>query len=71
MYPLNKKVKWLALKSILSARLYEGNLFLINSEDIQTSDPATLKAILEPYEKENLLIVTGLETDINFYEAAS
>ena len=71
MYPLNKKVKWLALKSILSARLYEGNLFLINSEDIQTSDPATLKAILEPYERENLLIVTGLETDINFYEAAS
>lgn len=71
MYPLNKKVKWLALKSILSSRLYEGNLFLINSEDIQTSDPATLKAILEPYEKENLLIVTGLETDINFYEAAS
>ena len=71
MYPLNKKVKWLALKSILSSRLYEGNLFLINSEDIQTSDPATLKAILEPYERENLLIVTGLETDINFYEAAS
>ena len=34
MYPLNKKVKWLALKSILSARLYEDNLFIINSEDM-------------------------------------
>lgn len=51
-FPVNKKLKWLALKTILSARLYEDSLFFINSESIELPEPRLLSAILEPYQHE-------------------
>jgi ribosomal protein L4 len=48
-YPLNEKVRLLALKTLLSARLFEEKLILIESESIDFGKTKFLNEIIAPF----------------------
>ena len=48
-FPINEKVRLFALKSLLSAKLYEERIILINSESIEYAKTKYLHEILAPY----------------------
>ena len=65
-YPLNEKMRLLALKSLLSARLYEEKVILIDSESIDFGKTKYLNEIVAPYQQDKLLFLTDFEVDKNF-----
>lgn len=48
-FPINEKQRLFALKSLLSARLYEERIILIENEDIEFPKTKFLHEILAPY----------------------
>ena len=48
-FPINEKVRLLALRTLLSAKLYEGKIILIDSEKIELPKTKYLHEILAPY----------------------
>ncbi len=70
-YPLNEKVRLLGLKTILSARLYEEKIILIDSEELEYGKTKFLKEIIKPFKEDKLLFLTGFEMDKNFELAAA
>jgi len=65
-FPLNEKVRLLGLKTLLSARLYEEKIILIDSEEIEYGKTKYLKEIIKPFKDDKLLFLTGFEFDKNF-----
>lgn len=48
-FPINEKIRLFALKSLLSAKLYEDKLILIDSEHIDYPKTKYLDEILSPF----------------------
>lgn len=69
-YPVNEKVRLLALKTLLSARLYEDKLILIDSEAIEYGKTKFLNEIVAPFKQDKLLVLTPFAVDRNFEIAA-
>lgn len=69
-YPINEKVRLLALKTLLSARLYEEKLILIDTESLDYGKTKYLNEIITPFKQDRLLLLTGFDVDRNFELAA-
>mmetsp|Transcript_24052 Transcript_24052/g.18347 ORF Transcript_24052/g.18347 Transcript_24052/m.18347 type:complete len:86 (+) Transcript_24052:493-750(+) len=65
-FPINEKIRLLALKSLLSARLFEEKIILIEDEHLEKPKTLLLNEILKPFGVDKLLFVTGFETQNNF-----
>lgn len=59
----------MALKSLLSAKLYENKLIFVNEEFIPHPKTTYLSAVIEPFKSERLLMLTPFEADENFSRA--
>ena len=70
-FPLNEKLRLVGLKTLLSARLYEEKIILIEDEKIDYAKTKYLNEILSPYKDDRLLFLTGFEVDSNFQQAAA
>lgn len=66
----NAKLRLKALKIMLSAKLYEDRLILIDSEELEHGRTAYLKEIVKPFGIDRLMFLTPFETDANFSRAA-
>lgn len=55
-----------AFKSLLSARLYEDKIILIEDEKIAYPKTNFLNEIIAPYRTDKLLFLTEFNTDPNF-----
>ncbi len=69
-FPVNEKVRLQALKAILSARLYEERIILIDSEKLDYGKTKYLSEIVAPYKQDKLLFLAPFEADENFSRAA-
>lgn len=58
-FPINNKLRLLALKTMLSAKLYEDKLIFIDSEAIEYPKTTLLEAIVKPYGSDKLCFVTS------------
>ena len=65
-----KKVRLQALKIMLSAKLYEGKITVIDSEALKYYKTRYLEAIMKPFEKDRVLILTDFTPDKNFMLAS-
>jgi len=65
-FPINEKIRLLALKSLLSARLFEEKIILIDTEELDYPKTKYLAEIVAPFQIDKLLFLTGFETDKNF-----
>ena len=70
-FPINNKVRLLALKTMLSSKLFEERLIIIDSEEIRYPKTTLLQAILEPYGIDKLLFLVPEKTNNNHFEMAS
>ena len=70
-FPLNEKVRMIGLKTLLSARLYEEKIILIDTESIEFAKTKFLSEIIKPFKTDKLLFLTGFDLDKNFERAAS
>jgi large subunit ribosomal protein L4 len=57
----NSKMRLFALKSLLSAKLYEERIIFINEETLKFPKTGYLKEIIAPFEKDKLLFLTSFE----------
>ena len=55
---------------MLSAKLYEDRIVLLDSESIEYAKTKYLQEILKPYMSDKLTFLTGFEADVNFSKAA-
>ena len=55
---------------MLSAKLYEDRIVLLDSEEIEYAKTKYLQEILNPYMSDKLTFLTGFDTDKNFELAA-
>jgi large subunit ribosomal protein L4 len=69
-YPLNEKVRLLGLKTLLSARLYEEKIILIDTEALEYGKTKFLNEIVAPFKQDKLIFLTPFEVDKNFENAA-
>lgn len=69
-FPINNKVRLLAIKTMLSAKLFEERLVFIDSEELEYPKTTFLKQILEPYGFDKLTFLTGENVCGNFSLAA-
>lgn len=69
-FPINSKLRLLAIKTMLSARLYEDRLIFIDSEAIEFPKTQMLKAIVEPFGMDKLCLLAPNNIDANFEKAA-
>lgn len=69
-FPVNHKLKLLALKTLLSAKLYEDKLIFIDSESLEFPKTQLLEAIVSPYGQDKLCFLTPQATNANFSFAA-
>lgn len=64
------KLRLKALKIMLSAKLYEGKLVLVDSEKLDFHKTKLLNEIAKPYQTDRLMFLTPFETDENFAKAS-
>ncbi len=64
-------MRLLALKTLLSEKLFEEKLIFIDTEALDFPKTQLLQAIVEPYGIDKLCFLTPTETDVNFKLAAS
>ena len=60
-FPLNEKVRLIGLKTLLSARLYEEKIILIDSESLEYAKTKYLNEIIKPFKTDRLLFLTGFD----------
>lgn len=68
-FPLNKKIRLLALKSSLTAKLVENKLIVIEKERYTTSHSAGFKEFFSFLKGNRALLVTGYEVNDAFSQA--
>ena len=56
---------------MLSAKLYEDRIVMIDSEEIEYLKTKFLFEILKPYQADRLTFLTGFDADDNFLQSAS
>lgn len=69
-FPINEKIRLFALKSLLSARLYEEKIVLVDSEALEYGKTKYLHEILAPYKQDKILFLTDFDADKNFQLAS-
>jgi large subunit ribosomal protein L4 len=69
-FPINEKVRLTALKTLMTAKLYEEKIILIDDEKLEHGKTVFLNEIIKPYKNDKLLFLTGFEADKNFQLAA-
>lgn len=65
-FPINNKLRLLALKTLLSAKLFEDRLIFIDSEALDYPKTALLEEIVAPYGFDKLCFLTPQSVDANF-----
>lgn len=65
-FPINAKVRLLALKSMLSAKLYEDKIVFIDTEEITVPKTQVLEEIISPFRNDKLCFVTSSKVNENF-----
>lgn len=65
-FPINEKIRLLALKTLLSARLYEEKIVLIDNEKLDYPKTKYLHEIISPYKRDKILFLTPFNADENF-----
>jgi len=68
---INNKVRIKALQIMLSAKLYEDRIVMIDTEEIDYLKTKFLFEILKPYQADRLTFLTGFDADINFLQSAT
>ena len=68
-YRLNRKLKRLALKSVLSAKAAEGNLLIVDDLSVPEIKTKSVKALLDALQTTKTILVTA-EVDENVYKSA-
>lgn len=64
------KIRFLALKTLLSAKLAEGKIRIVDSEKIDEAKTRIVGKIMKQFdEKNNILIITSYKQDANFERA--
>ena len=58
-FPINKKVRLQAMKSLLTARLVESKIIVYNNTALESYKTKELAALLSPFGKSKLLILTA------------
>ena len=69
-FPLNEKIRLLGLKTLLTARLFEEKIVLIDTEALEYGKTKFLNEIISPFKQDKLLILTPFSVDKNFELAA-
>lgn len=69
-FPINEKLRLLAIKTILSAKLYEDRLILVDSEELEYGKTKYLNEIIAPYKRDKILFLHSFLPDTNFVQAA-
>lgn len=67
---LPAKIRLKALQIMLSAKLYEDKLIMIDSESIELAKTGYLNEIVKPFGIDRLLFLTPFDTDKNFIRAS-
>ena len=67
---INGKLRLKAIQIMLSAKLYEDRIVLLDSEEIEYAKTKYLQEILNPYMSDKLTFLTGFDTNKNFELAA-
>ena len=67
---INGKVRIKAAQIMLSAKLYEDRIVLLDSEQIEWAKTKYLHEILSPFMTDKLTFLTGFDADKNFCLAA-
>lgn len=70
-FPLNQKTRLLALKTMLSAKLFEEKLIIIDSETLAYPKTQLLEAILAPYGIDKLLFLVPNDSENKNFELAA
>ena len=63
---INGKLRLKAIQIMLSAKLFEDRLVMIDTEEIVYHKTGYLQEILNPYLSDRLTFLTGFDTDSNF-----
>ena len=69
-FPINEKVRVLALKTLLSARLFEEKLVLVDTEELPFGKTRILEEIISPYMRDKILFLHGFKPDEKFVQAS-
>lgn len=67
---INGKLRLKAIQIMLSAKLFEDRIVLIESEEIEYAKTKYLQEILSPYMSDKLTFLTSFDSDKNFELAA-
>ena len=70
-FPINAKVRLLALKCMLSAKLFEEKLVFIDSEALEFPKTQYLETIIAPFKNDKICFLTAKTLDENFKRASS
>lgn len=70
-FPINSKKRLLALKIMLSAKLYEDRLIFIESEELDYPKTQLLESILKPFSRDKLCILTPADPVNNNLDLAA
>ena len=70
-YPINQKKKLLALKTMLSAKLFEDRIVFIESAELDYPKTQLLEAIVRPFGIDKLCIVTAQEPETPYLRSAA
>jgi len=68
---INNKVRIKALQIMLSAKLYEDRIVMIETEELEYLKTKFLFEILKPYQADRLTFLVSFDACINFTQAAS
>jgi large subunit ribosomal protein L4 len=69
-FPLNKKVRLMGLKCMLTSKFLENNIIIINSEKMENNRADLLDKYLSFMRNNRCLVVTARECDKNFLQAS-
>lgn len=64
-FPINNKQRLLALKILLSAKLYENKLIFVDTEELEYPKTQLLEAIIAPFRQDKICFLTGSESANN------
>ena len=68
---INEKLRLKAIEIMLSAKLYENRIVMIDTEKIDFHKTKYLNQVIKPYMSDKLTFLTSFDQDQNFLSAAS
>ena len=70
-FPVNNKTRLLAMKIMLSAKLFEEKLIFVDSEELAFPKTQLLEAIVAPFKQDKLCFLTGNDSANNNFALAA